>query len=116
MNILVVPMQRSMRSGTQKWNVRGSILFVTLEPCSHHGKTPPCADLILENKIQKVIIGVLDPNPMVNGKGKKYLQDHGLDVEVGFMEEEILRMNEPFSNLSIRQTFLYLENSNDTGW
>ena len=61
-----------------KEDVAGSTLFVTLEPCSHQGKTPPCTDLILEKKIKKVVIGILDPNPLVNGKGKKFLLDHGL--------------------------------------
>ena len=79
-----------------KEDVAGSTLFVTLEPCSHQGKTPPCTDLILEKKIKKVVIGILDPNPLVNGKGKKFLLDHGLEVTSGYLEEEILRMNEQF--------------------
>jgi diaminohydroxyphosphoribosylaminopyrimidine deaminase / 5-amino-6-(5-phosphoribosylamino)uracil reductase len=74
----------------------GATLFVTLEPCVHEGKTPPCSDLIVNKGISKVIIGVLDPNPLVNGKGKKFLEDHGIEVNAGFLEKEIVGMNEPF--------------------
>lgn len=77
-------------------DVAGSTLFVTLEPCSHLGKTPPCTDLILEKKIRKVVIGALDPNPNENGRGMKILSDHGLDVTSGYLEKEIALMNEPF--------------------
>jgi diaminohydroxyphosphoribosylaminopyrimidine deaminase / 5-amino-6-(5-phosphoribosylamino)uracil reductase len=79
-----------------KEDVSGSTLFVTLEPCSHHGKTHPCTELILKKGIKKVVIGTLDPNPKVNGNGKKILLDHGLEVLSGFLEDEIIRMNEPF--------------------
>jgi diaminohydroxyphosphoribosylaminopyrimidine deaminase / 5-amino-6-(5-phosphoribosylamino)uracil reductase len=79
-----------------KEDVAGSTLFVTLEPCSHQGKTPPCTKLILEKGIKKVVIGVLDPNPLVNGNGKKILLNHGLEVVSGFLEKEIIAMNEPF--------------------
>ena len=79
-----------------KEDVAGSTLVVTLEPCSHHGKTPPCTDLILDHKIRNVVIGVLDPNPTENGRGKKILEDHGVEVTSGFLEERIREMNEPF--------------------
>ena len=75
----------------------GATMFVTLEPCSHHGKTPPCTDLILQSGIRKVVIGTLDPNPLVNGKGMKILKDKGLEVTSGCLEEEIRKMNEPFN-------------------
>lgn len=75
----------------------GSTLIVTLEPCSHQGKTPPCTDLIVESGIRKVIIGTPDPNPQVNGKGMKILKDKGLEVTSGILEEEIRKMNEPFN-------------------
>ena len=64
-----------------------STLFVTLEPCSHFGKTPPCANLIIEHHIKKVVIGISDPNPKVAGKGIKLLQQAGVEIILGVLEE-----------------------------
>ncbi|XMB85795.1 bifunctional diaminohydroxyphosphoribosylaminopyrimidine deaminase/5-amino-6-(5-phosphoribosylamino)uracil reductase RibD [Mycoplasmatota bacterium WC44] len=77
-------------------SVEGATMYVTLEPCSHYGKTPPCADAIISKKISKVVIGMLDPNPLVSGNGVKKLQDAGIDVIVGVMEKEIRKVNEIF--------------------
>ncbi len=60
-------------------NPEGATIYVTLEPCSHYGKTPPCVDKIIDNKISKVVIGTLDPNPLVQGKGVKKLKEAGID-------------------------------------
>lgn len=68
--------------------IRKSILYVTLEPCSHYGKTPPCSDLIIEHNIPEVVIGCIDDNPEVAGKGIKRLQSAGCNVTVGVLEEE----------------------------
>jgi len=65
-----------------------STLYVTLEPCSHHGKTPPCADMIVALGIRKVVIGSIDPNPMVAGNGIKILRAQGIDVQLGLQAEE----------------------------
>lgn len=65
-----------------------STIYVTLEPCHHYGKTPPCVDLILENKFPKVVIGCKDPNPKVGGKSIDKLRKHGVTVEVGVLEKE----------------------------
>lgn len=73
-----------------------STMYVTLEPCSHFGKTPPCADLVAELKIPKVIVGSLDPNEKVSGRGLKRLRDAGCEVVTGVMEEECIRMNRRF--------------------
>lgn len=62
-------------------------LYITLEPCSFHGKTPPCKDYILENKIKHVVIGVEDPNPKVAGSSIKFLKAHGVNVETGILAE-----------------------------
>jgi len=65
-----------------------STIYVTLEPCSHYGKTPPCSDLIIESKIPNVVIGCVDDNPEVAGKGIKKLMDAGVTVTVGILEAE----------------------------
>lgn len=77
-------------------DVTGATLYVTLEPCSHYGKTPPCSNLIIEKKIKRVVIGLLDPNPIVAGNGIKRLENHGVKVEVGILEDECRKLNEIF--------------------
>lgn len=79
-------------------------LYVTLEPCCHHGKTPPCTDLIIKSGIKKVVIGTLDPNPLVAGKGVEILRKHGVDVEVGCLASEIKQMNEIFNHYILEKT------------
>lgn len=76
--------------------VDGSTLFINLEPCSHYGKTPPCVDKIIENKIKRVVIGTLDMNPVVSGKGVQKLKSAGIDVKVGVMENECINLNKFF--------------------
>lgn len=73
-----------------------STLYVNLEPCSHFGKTPPCADLILKNKIPNVVIGTFDPNSKVAGKGIQKLKEHGVNVTVGILDEECNELNKRF--------------------
>ena len=75
---------------------KGASLYVTLEPCCHYGKTPPCTEIIIEKGIKKVFVGILDPNPLVAGKGVKILQDAGIEVEVGLCEDEIRELNKEF--------------------
>lgn len=77
-------------------DVQGAELYVTLEPCCHYGKTPPCTEIILEKKIQKVYVGCLDSNPKVAGKGVQILRAHGVQVETGILEEECRKLNEVF--------------------
>jgi len=79
-----------------KEDVTGATIYVTLEPCSHYGKTPPCANLLVEKKFSKVVVATLDPNPLVAGRGVDILRKNGIDVEIGVMEEEALRINEIF--------------------
>ena len=71
-------------------------LYVSLEPCSHYGKTPPCAELIIKKGIGRVVVGCLDPNPKVAGRGVKMLQDAGIEVIVGVLEEECKDLNKRF--------------------
>ena len=70
-----------------------STLYVTLEPCNHKGKQPPCTDTIVEMGISKVVVAQLDPNPLVSGKGIKYLQDNGIEVITGVLEKEAYNLN-----------------------
>ncbi len=76
--------------------IEGATIYVTLEPCCHYGKTPPCTEAIIENGIKRVVVGAMDPNPLVNGKGINILNEHGISVTTGVLEEECLRMNEVF--------------------
>jgi diaminohydroxyphosphoribosylaminopyrimidine deaminase/5-amino-6-(5-phosphoribosylamino)uracil reductase len=71
-------------------------LYVSLEPCSHYGKTPPCAELIINKGIGRVVIGMLDPNPQVAGRGVRMLQEAGIEVRVGVLESECLQLNKRF--------------------
>ncbi len=88
----------------------GATLFVTLEPCSHQGKTPPCAPMIAEKGISEVIIGMKDPNPVVNGKGIAYLQSKGIKVRSGILEDEIRKQNETFiSYITTHRPFCILK-------
>ncbi len=77
-------------------NVTGATMYVTLEPCSHYGKTPPCVNAIVEKGISKVVIGMEDPNPLVAGKGVKFLRDNNVEVITGVLEEEIQKINESY--------------------
>ncbi len=70
--------------------------YVSLEPCSHYGKTPPCANLLIEKGIKSVIVATLDPNPLVAGKGVKLLQEAGISVQVGLLEQEARWQNRRF--------------------
>lgn len=74
----------------------GADLYVTLEPCCHYGKTPPCTEIIIEKKIARVFVGSLDSNPLVAGKGVQILRDAGIKVETGILEEECKKLNEVF--------------------
>ena len=75
---------------------KGATLYVTLEPCSHFGKTPPCSNLVIESGIKKVFVASVDPNPLVGGAGVKKMLEAGLDVQVGLMEEEAKALNKVF--------------------
>lgn len=77
-------------------SAEGATIYVTLEPCCHYGKTPPCTEAIIEQKIKKVVIGSRDPNPKVAGKGAQILRESGITVVQDFMREECDRLNPVF--------------------
>lgn len=74
----------------------GATMYVTLEPCCHYGKQPPCVDAILQSGISRVVVGSADPNPLVSGKGIQILQQNGVSITQGVMKEECDRLNEVF--------------------
>ena len=84
-------------------DLTGKSIIVNLEPCSHYGKTPPCADLIIEKGIKKVIIGNVDPNPKVDGGGIKKLKEAGVEVITGILEKECYELNEIFMTNQIKK-------------
>lgn len=75
---------------------RGATLYTNLEPCSHHGRTPPCVDAIIKAGIKKVVVAMVDPNPLVSGAGIRRLREAGIKVRVGVLEEKARRLNEVF--------------------
>ena len=75
---------------------KDATLYVTLEPCCHYGKTPPCTEIIIEKGIKKVVVGLLDPNPLVSGKGISILQNSGIEVVSGVEEDKIKDLNKVF--------------------
>ena len=91
-----------------------STIYVTLEPCCHYGKTPPCTEAIIDANISRVVCAMTDPNPKVSGKGIEILRNNGIDVEVGLLEDEARKLNtffltrqtkkRPFVALKIAQT------------
>ena len=77
----------------KKKNFLGATLYTTLEPCSHHGKTPPCVDQIIKSKINRVVIGLKDPNPKINGKGIRKLKKKKIKVTIGVLQKEIKKIH-----------------------
>lgn len=94
--------------------LKNATVYVTLEPCSHHGKTPPCADMLAELPIKRVVAGMKDPSEHVNGKGLDRIRKSGIEVEIGVLQKETRQLNEfwlhylefnrPFITLKIAQT------------
>ena len=79
-----------------KDQAKSAKLYVTLEPCSHQGKTPPCTKALIKAGIKKVVVAMLDPNPMVSGRGVKLLNDAGIEVGIGLLQSEAMELNRGF--------------------
>jgi diaminohydroxyphosphoribosylaminopyrimidine deaminase / 5-amino-6-(5-phosphoribosylamino)uracil reductase len=91
-------------------NAENATLFVTLEPCSHYGKTPPCVEKIIEAGISRVVSAMEDPNPLVNGKGYQILRDSGIEIITGVCEKEAQILNEIFiKNITQNKPFIILK-------
>ncbi len=89
---------------------KGSTVYVTLEPCCHTGKTPPCTNALLQARVQRVVVGMIDPNPVVSGRGIQILRDHGMDVTVGILETECRELNAPYIKaVTRRQPYITLK-------
>jgi diaminohydroxyphosphoribosylaminopyrimidine deaminase / 5-amino-6-(5-phosphoribosylamino)uracil reductase len=93
----------AVNSVTDRELLKSSVMYVSLEPCAHHGLTPPCADLIVREQIPKVVIGIADPFAEVAGKGIERLQNAGLEVEVGVLEKECRELNRRFFTFHTRK-------------
>jgi diaminohydroxyphosphoribosylaminopyrimidine deaminase/5-amino-6-(5-phosphoribosylamino)uracil reductase len=88
----------------------GATLYVTLEPCSHHGKTPPCAELVATSNVKRVVVAMQDPNPLVAGRGIQRLRDAGIEVEVGVLEDKAIALNERFlHNMRTKRPFVVMK-------
>lgn len=86
----------AIRTVSQPEMLAGATLYVNLEPCSHHGKTPPCAEAIVKHRFAQVVIGCADPNPLVNGRGIGILESAGIKVSKGILEQQSLELNKRF--------------------
>jgi len=93
----------AINSVKNRKHLKGATLYVNLEPCSHFGKTPPCADLIISKGFKYVVIGTLDPNPLVSGRGLKKLVSAGCDVKIGILENKCRELNKRFFTFYERQ-------------
>ncbi|SJZ30864.1 bifunctional diaminohydroxyphosphoribosylaminopyrimidine deaminase/5-amino-6-(5-phosphoribosylamino)uracil reductase RibD [Selenihalanaerobacter shriftii] len=91
---------------------KGATVYVTLEPCSHYGKTPPCTKALIEAGVNKVVAAIKDPNPLVAGKGLRQLAEAGIEVRSGVLEEEAKELNEAFIKyITTEQPFVILKNA-----
>lgn len=91
-------------------DIEGATIYVTLEPCSHFGKTPPCAKEIVKSKFGKVVVGMMDPNPLVSGRGIRIIEEAGIEVVTGILEEDVKELNEIFIKYILtKRPFCYMK-------
>lgn len=97
---------------SENFSLEGATLYVNLEPCFHYGKRPPCVNKIIEKKFKRVVIGMMDPNPLVKGKSIDLLKKAGVEVEVGVLEEECRSLNEIFTfYIKTKRPFVILKSA-----
>lgn len=82
---------------------RGATLYLNLEPCNHQGRTPPCTLSLIQSRVKRVVVGMVDPNPLVSGKGIRRLRQAGIQVRVGLLQDECRKLNEAFSKYITRR-------------
>lgn len=100
----------AINSVKDKHLLKESTLYVSLEPCSHYGKTPPCAQLIIDSEIPRVVIGSLDPFPQVAGRGVKMLKDAGVETKIGILQAECDELNKEFITVHTQnRPYVYLK-------
>lgn len=93
-----------------KEEAKGATMYVTLEPCSHYGRTPPCSLAIAKAGIEKVFVAMTDPNPLVSGQGIQYLKDQGIEVQTGILASKARQQNEIFLKyIQTRRPFVHLK-------
>ncbi len=91
-------------------NIEGATMYVTLEPCCHYGRTPPCTEAIIDSRIKRVVVATLDPNPQVAGKGVEILKEKGIEVKTGILEKEAKELNEDFFvYITEKRPFIHLK-------
>ncbi len=93
----IVALKRARR------RARGATLYLNLEPCNHQGRTPPCTLALIQSRVKRVVVGMVDPNPLVSGKGIRRLRRAGIQVRAGLLEDECRRLNEAFSKYITRR-------------
>lgn len=100
----------AIHSVKEPWLLPASTMYVSLEPCAHFGKTPPCAELIVSRRIPRVVVATADPNPQVSGKGIEILRQNGVDVSVGMLQNEARELNKTFFvNQLLHRPFVMLK-------
>ena len=97
------PHGEAIALGQAGLEAKGATVYVTLEPCSHHGETPPCADALIEARISRAVVAVGDPDPRVNGRGLARLREAGIEVVTGILEEEAAALNAGFFSRLTKQ-------------
>jgi diaminohydroxyphosphoribosylaminopyrimidine deaminase/5-amino-6-(5-phosphoribosylamino)uracil reductase len=96
------PHAEALAARTAGSAARGATVYLNLEPCAHHGRTPPCVDLLIESGVRRVVASLRDPNPLVDGRGFARLEEAGIEVDIGLLAQDAARLNAPFLTFQSR--------------